>query len=75
MNRDFRINIFKEKNITEHFRNIRFDVDVLQVTIIVSVKQSDGRVQPDRDPDSITGPAQLPDLTFLSRMSLEASLN
>ena len=59
---------------TEHFRDVGFDINVLQVTVIVGMEESNGRIQPDGNPDSVTSPAQLPNLTFLAWMSFKASL-
>lgn len=59
---------------TEHFRDVGFDIDVLQVPEVVGVEEPDRRIQPDRYPDSVTSPTQLPDLAFFARMSFEASL-
>jgi hypothetical protein len=59
---------------TEHFGNVRFNINILKVTEIMSMEESNRRIQSDRNPDSIASPAQLTDLTFFTRMSFKASL-
>lgn len=38
---------------TEHFGNVRFNINILKVTEIMSMEESNRRIQSDRNPDSI----------------------
>ena len=51
--------------LTEHFADVRLDVDVLEMLLGVGVVQAEGGVKPDRDPDAVTHPGHLADLRLL----------
>lgn len=57
--------------LTQHLADVRLNVHVLEMLVSVSVKQAEGRVQADGNPDAIPNPGQLSNLALLARMSIK----
>jgi len=63
-----------EPRLTEHFADIRLDVNILQVLMGVGVVQSQSRVQANRNPNSVPEPCQLSHLAFFPGMNIKGFL-
>lgn len=62
------------ENLTQHLADVWLDVHILEVLVGVSVVETQGGVQPDRHPHTVSDPRQLPHLALPARVGVERLL-